>query len=307
MKNIIPTKISLLFASATAAGGAASTTDIELAQNTAARIDTDLQAAITAQTTYQASVAALPGKYAAKTLATDNAYDFAVKAKNVLKVYCGAQFCEAWVDAGFLTSLTVPKSAEELESLLTALRAHFVANPSHENAPLSVTAAAALTLFNSLKNARIAVNDQRSDATDKRFLREDAVKQLRRRLRGLLNELDQLIEPLDARWLSFGFNMPGAPEVPAVPQNVVVEALSPGELHVTCDASPLADHYRFWKQVLGALTEPELAGSSDEPAFVVEGLTAGVTYLISVSAVSEGGNESLRSEPVSAIPLAAAA
>ena len=92
-----------------------------------------------------------------------------------------------------------------------------------------------------------------------------------------------------------------------MPQNVLVEALSPGDLHVSCDPSPLASYYRFWKQVQGAATEPELAGSSDEPAFVIEDLTPGTTYLISVSAASEGGNESLRSEPVSAIPLAQAA
>jgi hypothetical protein len=58
-------------------------------------------------------------------------------------------------------------------------------------------------------------------------------------LRGLICELNQLIDELDSRWLSFGFNMPGAPEVPAVPENVLVESLSPGDLHVTCDPSPL--------------------------------------------------------------------
>ena len=137
--------------------------------------------------------------------------------------------------------------------------------------------------------------------------RDAAVRKLRTRIRGLINELDQLIEPLDPRWLSFGFNMPGAPEVPEVPLNVEVDNQIPGELYVTCDPSPLADHYRFWKQVQGPLTELELAGSSDEPAFVIEGLTPGTVYLISVSAVAEGGNESQLSTAVASTPIALAA
>ncbi len=219
----------------------------------------------------------------------------------------GSQFCAEWVDAGFVTSLEVPTSPAELEGLLSALRAYFLANVGHENAPLNVSAAAALTLFTTLRDARIALNAQRAGRGEKKVTRDAAVRGLRRRLRGLICELDQLIGPLDPRWMSFGFNMPGAPEVPEVPQNVVVDVLSPGELHVTCDASPLADHYRFWKQVQGALTEPELAGSSDEPAFVIDGLTGGTTYLIYVSAVSEGGSESLRSAAVASTPLALAA
>ena len=304
MKNNIPTKLSLLFAYATTAVGGATTTDIPLLQNTAAKITTDLDAATGAQAVYSAASAALPALYGARATATDNAYNFAQKAKNLLKAFCGSQFCDMWVDAGFVANLQVPVSPAELESLLSALRAHLLANPAHENAPLNVTAAQALVLFTALRDARIEVNEQRGLIGLKKELRDSAV---RTRLRGLICELDQLIEPLDARWLSFGFNMPDAPEVPAVPQNVVVEALSPGQLFVTCDPSPLADRYRFWKQAQGALTEPELAGSSVEPAFVIDDLTPGTTYLISVSAVSEGGNESLRSEPVSAIPLAQAA
>jgi Fibronectin type III domain len=307
MKNIVPTKISLLFAAATAATGAAHRTDIPLAQNTSARINADLEAASKAQADYTEASAALPALYGARAEATECAYQFAQKAKNILKSFCGSQFCGAWVHAGFLTNLQVPSSPGELESLLSALRAHLLANTAHENAPLNVTAAQALTFFTALRKARVAVNEQRSEIGAKKVVRDEAVRKLRTRMRGLICELDQLIDELDPRWLSFGFNMPGAPEVPAVPENVVVEALSPGELHVSSDPSPLAAYYRFWKQVQGAAAEPELAGSSDEPAFVVEDLTPGTTYLISVSAVSEGGNESLRSEPVSAIPLAQAA
>lgn len=307
MKNIVPTKISLLFATSTAAAGGAAATDIELEQNSAARIATDLDAATTAQAAYNAAQADLPSKYAAQTSATEAVYEFAQTTKSVLRIHCGSQFCQDWVDAGFLTSLAVPTSAPELESLAQALNAYFTANPTHENAPLGVTAAAALTLFNNLKNARIAVNAQRTLRGQKKVIRDTKVKKLRLRIRGLICELEQLIDDLDPRWLSFGFNMPGTPEVPEVPQNVEVDNQVPGELYVTCDASSLADHYRFWKQVQGTLGEPELAGSSEEPAFVIEGLTPGTVYLISVSAVAEGGSESQRSTAVASTPIALAA
>ena len=307
MKNEVPRKVSLLFAMSTSAAGGASATDIELAQNTTVKIATDLDVATTAQAFYSAAQADLPAKYAARNVASQAAYQFVQKAKSVLKVHCGSQFCDAWVDAGFLTSLEVPGSPAELESLVQALNAYFTSNSAHENAPLGVTAAQAQALFNSLKNARIAVNAQRTLRGQKKVLRDAAVRKLRLRIRGLICELEQLIDDLDPRWLSFGFNMPGAPEVPEVPQNVEVDNQVPGELYVTCDAAPLADHYRFWKQVQGTLGEPELAGSSEEPAFVIEGLTPGTAYLISVSAVAEGGSESQRSTVVASTPIALAA
>lgn len=307
MKNIIPTKISLLFGVASDAAGGAAATDIALEQNTSLRIATDLEAATAAQAAYTAECAALPALYETRNAAAQTAYQFVQKAKSVIKVHCGSQFCEEWVDAGFLTNLQVPQSPLELESHLIALNAYLTANPTHENAPLSVTAAQALTVKTALRNARLAVNAQRSLCTAKKGLRDTAVRKLRLRIRGLICELEQLIDDLDPRWLSFGFNMPGAPEVPEVPQNVQLDNQVPGELYVTCDASPLADHYRFWKQVQGAPGEPELAGSSDEPAFVIEGLAPGTVYLISVSAVAEGGSESQRSTAVAGTPMALAA
>lgn len=47
--------------------------------------------------------------------------------------------------------------------------------------------------------------------------------------------------------------------------------------------------------------------SSTKPAFAIEGLTPGTVYLISVSAVAEGGSESQRSTAVAATPMAVAA
>ena len=97
------------------------------------------------------------------------------------------------------------------------------------------------------------------------------------------------------------------PSVPAVPQDVVVTALSGARLQVGCGASANADHYRFFYQRPIEDPEPIFAGSAADPLFVIEGLATGQTYLIYVSAVNSGAESEL-STPVSAeTELAAAA
>ncbi|MSU64327.1 MAG: hypothetical protein EXS31_18380 [Pedosphaera sp.] len=75
----------------------------------------------------------------------------------------------------------------------------------------------------------------------------------RRRLRGLVDELTQLLQPLDSRWLTFGLKRPGAPDSPDAVENTRATALGGGKLRVQCNPAPRADYYterghklRFW-------------------------------------------------------------
>ncbi len=137
-------------------------------------------------------------------------------------------------------------------------------------------------------------------------MRDAAVRALRRRLSDLRSELLMRLEDMDPRWLEFGFNLPGAATVPAVPENVVVTAQPGACLQIACDPSPRATSYRFYTQRPIVDTEPILTGSATEPLFVTVPLVPGAEYLIYVSAVNEGA-ESHLSEPVNARTLLAQA
>ena len=106
--------------------------------------------------------------------------------------------------------------------------------------------------------------------------------------------------------MEFGFNMPGAPTTPEVPENVVVTPLPGAQLQVVCAPSPNATRYRFYYQRPSVDPAPIFAGGSEDPLFVIEGLTAGQVYQVYVSAANDGA-ESLLSAPVNATPVLAQA
>jgi hypothetical protein len=126
-------------------------------------------------------------------------------------------------------------------------------------------------------------------------------------MQDLVNELSQLLDRSDVRWVRFGLNAPEAPGAPGVPENVRVSNDMPGKLFVTCDPVVNAAHHRFWTQPQGSPDEPVAAGMSPEPQFLVEGLAPGQAVRVFVSAVNAGGRESACSVAVTATPVALAA
>ncbi len=52
--------------------------------------------------------------------------------------------------------------------------------------------------------------------------RKQKEKAMRRRLRGLIEELGRAMDPLDDRWIAFGLNKPGLQETPDRPTKVNV-------------------------------------------------------------------------------------
>ena len=111
---------------------------------------------------------------------------------------------------------------------------------------------------------------------------------------------------MDPRWRQFGFNLPGATTVPAVPENVVVTPLSQARLQIACAPSAHATHYRFFQQRPIIDPEPIYTGHANDPLFVTTSLVAGQQYLVYVTAVNDGAESEL-SSPVSIVTLLAAA
>ena len=238
-------KTDLIALAIKARSGAAAHSEIALTQNTSARIQTDVSAASAAEAEYQTVVTAIVPLQEAYLAAIASAYTFAQRTKDVLKPHCGNQHCSLWNAAGFTSSLTIPQSWNGLRVLVGSLGTYLSANSSKEVAVLQVTALRAGEIITALDNTRNAVSAARQTAAAKRELRDTAFTALRTRLRGLADELKQLIGRDDARWRAFGLNVPAEPSVPPQPEGLTVTNDTPLQLLMRCNPVPYADHYRW--------------------------------------------------------------
>jgi hypothetical protein len=280
--------------------GAVSHPEIELAQNPAGRILSDLNAAEAAYSAHGLEEGALAPLTAALAKVLDDSYFFAQAVKGALVKRYGPTHNSSWTATGFRFGLAVPRGEADLRTLLNGFSAYFEKNPTHEVPALQVTAAQADSWSKSIEDALKAISDQERVIRTKLDARENTVQGLRNRLRGLTFELIQLIGRDDARWEDFGLNIPAEPATPSQPVNVAVNTSTPEELLVTCDAAPYADHYRCWKQGVGSSLPPAVLASSKEPIFLLRQLPGGERLNIFVSVINKAGNEGPLSAPVEA-------
>jgi hypothetical protein len=273
---------------------------ISLAQNTEAKIRTDLVALTGdpeatppipgAQPVYNAAKSAKTAASSAQRTAESNARAFAGKSVNVLKNFLGTQWNSAWQAAGFQGgSLAIPTDPLPL---LGELRAYFTAHPTHEVSPvLGVTAAACLAQSTALSNARSAVNDATVTLGQAKQARDAAQQKLSKRMSGLLAELGQLLEDEDPLWYAFGFDRPADGQQPGPVQELVLTAGGPGIVLANWDDARRAERYRVLKQVVGTDPQPVLVtGTLYENELTLQGLPSGQTVKITVLAVNAAGD-----------------
>jgi len=193
---------------------------VGISHNNAAAITADRNAMITHRTLHENAKTAL----ALERLSRDNTLEatrsFAVLTRDMLKPHLGSQHSLTWTAAGFSSSLMVPQNPDAVILVVESLSEFLTGRPDLENGPLGITAAQADIMLGNLVTARNAVKNKEfavKNALDARNAKYDA---LRKRLRGLVKELSQLIDPLDNRWTEFGLNRPGAQATPDVPVKV---------------------------------------------------------------------------------------
>jgi hypothetical protein len=297
--NTLPSGLDELFTLAEdmADGLNAHAAAIGILQNTEAKVRADLAAAATAQTNFGNAQTAKIGLTTAQTVADSNAKAFIGITRDVLAVTLGGQWSQVWEATGFPNqSLAIPSKMEERQALLAALQAYLTANPAKENAPLGVTAALAGTKFTALSDARSAVNAGLVDRGQKKSLRDTAEIALRTRLRGTIDEIDQLLADDDPRWYAFGLIPPAEIGPPDRPANVVLTQGPPGTVYGDWPDSARAVSYRVYKQVVGVDPDFVLAVTVSDSDCTLTGLPSGATVKVKVVAVNADGDESPPSE-----------
>lgn len=299
MKQNIPRNVpGLISSSAQAIGGLTlHGAAIGVVLNTPVVIGASRAAVVLADNLYETAREELKTKQEALDAAMAAAADYITICRELLKPTYGKRHSEAWDVTGFRSSLKIPKDPEEMLPLTGSMEGFIVDNAFIHNTELNINPVSAAAIGQNLLNAINAVNAQETEVQRLLDERDAAAKKLRRHLTGLVAESKQLIPGLDPRWLSMGFNRPGAKERPATPTNVVVTLISANKLSLKWDKAARAEYYRVWLKVNGVDTELLPVGSPADLDFTIEGLPANAVLEIAVSALNNGG-ESVRSEVI---------
>ena len=266
---------------------------IGLKQNKEADIRANLADLLAKIAAHGAAVGAKPGLSAAVRTADSNGKAFIATARDVLVPSLGSPWSQAWQPTGFPNqSLGVPRTQAERQSLLAALRDYFTANPAQENAPLGITAALAGTRFTALSNGRSGFNQGVTLIGQAKVARDVSGKKLTKRLRGLVDELTQLLDDDDPIWLAFGFNSPAAPETPEQVEGLVVTPGS-GVAFADWDDTPRADRYHVEIQIVGVDANFHRVQTVTESDATITGLSSGQTVRVRIIAVNDAGEGAL--------------
>ncbi len=301
--NPIPTGLPQLFALAEdmADGCQSHEAAVGLKQNKEANLRADLATARDAESDYAAAKGDKDTLSTALRVADSNARALLKAARAVLAQSLGEGWSAAWDPTGFPNQSTaVPATQEERLNLCASLKAYFTANPAKENAPLAVTAANAEAKFTALSNARQAVNNGNAAAGQNRDVRNGAVAALKTRMRGLMAELEQLLDENDPRWDAFGLNAPGAAATPDAPEALVVTPGTPGHLLADWADARRASRYRVWVKVEGVDTDFHAAATVTDSDATLNTFPSGRTVRVRVTAANDAG-ESTPSAEVQAV------
>ena len=226
---------------------------------------------------------------------------FLLEARKVLTHYLGNTWNAAWEATGFPhQSTAVPASQEERMNLCASLQAYFTANAAQESAQFGVTAALAGAAFTALSDARNDVDAKTSAVTTKNQALNTAFINLKKRVRGLITELDTLLADDDPRWHEFGLSRPSDPDTPEQVEGLVLTSNMAGKVMVKWDRAPRASRYRIYKQVLTVDVDPVNVETAHDLQFMLEGLPSAKTVRVFIVAANDAG-EAVASANVDAV------
>ncbi len=291
MKNDIPkTNPELLtFAGAAAIGAGQYGAAIPLLQNTQTNINTDIQALVDAIMAYGEGRTEFRTRRDSVKAAVRTARVMLMLGRDSLKPQFGNLFNESWLPLGHNGSLEISEDPAQLLNLLRCYQEFLENNPMHELVTKDLTAVHLEALFTDLEAALGALNIQDTIVGNLMETRDRKADKLRRRLRGLIEELYQNIDPLDQRWKAFGLNLPGAQETPDIVENVEAILIGPNAAALKWDNTARAEYYHVFKRVQGIDEDYILVGSPADLDFTLENLPSGKQIDIIVAAVNNGG------------------
>jgi hypothetical protein len=212
--------------------------------------------------------------------------------RDLFKMRWGSEHTDRFAAIGFRDDFAVTDSIDDLQDRLQAIKSYFTANPTQEVTGL-FTATQAQALLDALDAAKNALTIQEGEIAGLMTIRDEKFDLLRQRISGVYQELLMQLDPLDARWLTFGFNKPGADETPDKVEGLQVTLIGATAAAMKWGAAVRAAYYRVWYRIHGTTGEYIAAGSPADLDFTIENLPAASAIDIVVTAVNTGGESPL--------------
>ncbi|HMJ05338.1 MAG TPA: hypothetical protein VK474_03690, partial [Chthoniobacterales bacterium] len=192
-----------------------------------------------------------------------------------------------------------PDRVQDRIALVQKVGAFLTANPSYEVADRDVTAAKATALYDATQAAQAPLQTAQAALVTASGVLNTAQAALVKAMRGVIKILDVTLSRTDARWHSFGLNIPATPTTPATPTGFRATVMG-SEVLLECDAMPLATRYRFRRKIEGVDATYQLVAGSRTPMAMLEGVAGGLTMLFTAEAVN-GGAQSVPSDPITVV------
>ncbi len=276
---------------------------IDLGSNTAVKIRADVAAVTNAIAAYGIAADELTTRVGIVQALTKGNRSYLMGARDSFKPLLGHRYNQGWDSTGLVGSLKVENSQLRLLSLLSSFKSYLTGRPALEVPSKDITILRTGELYTELENAIAAVNSQETVVENLLRARDGKARKLHSRIRGTIATLTQELDPVDARWGSFGLNQPGRKARPDRPGKLSITLMGSNAVSVKWNRAARADYYRVWAKVNGVDQDMVAVGSPADLDFTLENLPPNSVVEIAVSAINNGG-ESLRSEVVS-IALAA--
>jgi hypothetical protein len=260
-------------------------------QNTEAVLVAATTALDTAETQVGMKKLGVDEAYAALEVADEAGSTTLTNCKLRLAQKLGQRWSAAWEPTGFPNQSTgVPKTQDERFTLLKDLKNYFAEVPANESAEMGATAAICNAAWTALSTARQGVADAEYAQTMAFEARTTAGDALRKRVRGLITELETLISDEDPRWEAFGLNIPANPTAPEPVASVTVTPATNHRLEVSWPYAVRATRYRIEKKVAGVDADFTNAASAKDLEVILKGFTAGQSVEVRVVATNDGGS-----------------
>ncbi|MBA4146840.1 MAG: fibronectin type III domain-containing protein [Verrucomicrobia bacterium] len=222
-------------------------------------------------------------------LALKTGRTFATVLRVLRKDALGPKGSREWEALGFRGSRQVPLTVDKVYVLLGTMGGYLESRPELDYSGIDITSAQAGVLKKALMDRVAAVNLAKADVQRALQARAVLLGKARRLVRKVFNDVAYALDPLDGRWVEFGFNQPGLKKTPAAPEKVKATVVEPGGIIVECPPVPLAERYRVWVRVVGVDAEMRPVASGSDPSFVLNGIALNAEVEIGMTALNRRG------------------
>jgi hypothetical protein len=264
---------------------------INILQNTEAVMRTAISGLSNAETQAGLKKNAVSTAYAALLVADEAGIKTINDCKLRLKQVLGERWNAGWEPTGFPDQSTaLPNTQDKRFTLLDALKNYFSLMPANENAGMGATAAICTAAWAALSSARHVVSNAESAQTIAFATRTAATDGLRKRVRGLINELETLIPDDDPRWEAFGLNIPANPRAPESVASMTAAPLGNGRIEVAYAYATRSTRFKVETFIVGVDTEWQTKASVKDLEVILKGFTATQVVKLRVISANDGGD-----------------